>query len=90
MAQTKNRGRFGNKIGRPTRKMLEELNREKQYRKAPENYLSDIRNTDVRKIDPEKVMEYEAGDIDNSLPLDEWMSELVRRTGNPFVFKTKG
>lgn len=49
--------------------------------------LEELRQVDVRAVDPATLVDINKLDIDAALPKEERMKEFVRQIGNPYCFK---
>ena len=83
----KNRGKFGHKMGRPTKAMLEELKDRRIFPMTTRGQLRKLASQDVRDIDPDNVVCFDKLDLPEAGSLWDFMVALITQSGNPFAFK---
>jgi len=86
----KNKGKFGHKVGRPSRKMYKALETKKEFVRDPHGSLKDLASVDIREVDPDLVSEYDEAALGEAMGLAEWLRTLAGNTYNPFIFKCGG
>ncbi len=87
---TKNRGKFGHKVGRPSKRMCAELNRKNEIQGDPHNALRKMARENIRSTDTENVSDYDETIFGNGSEIEEWVWGFLSRGENPFLFKTDG
>ena len=83
----KNRGKFGHKMGRPTKAMLAELEDRRIFPMTTKGQLRKLASQDVREISLDDVVCFEKLDLPENGSLWDFMVALITQSGNPFAFK---
>ena len=76
-----NRGKFGHKVGRPSRKMYEALDKRQDFDSDPHQRLRELASVNIWEVDPELVSEFDEAVPEKTMRLGEWI---------PFIFKCDG
>ncbi|GHV32119.1 hypothetical protein FACS1894167_15000 [Synergistales bacterium] len=50
--------------------------------------LDEMKNIDIRTVNPDTLVDMSGYNIDIDLPKQERMRQLVRKAGNPYCFKS--
>jgi hypothetical protein len=83
----KNRGQFGKRRGRPTKKMLEELNERRLFPMTTVGQFRKMASMDVREINRDDVIDFSELDLPEEGSLWDFLVALITQSGNPFAFK---